>query len=385
MRRPIVNYRCAVQPGDGPVPYACPPTAHTVHCCRATELGNTPRTETSQGAPGGSGLADPSSDDDLFHVLRTATHFQPCARWVVLASLVAARALGQAPTSVTTIQERLGYPRDARLLVIHADDAGMAHSVNRATLEALEQGWITSASILVVCPWFPEVARWARAHLDADLGIHLALNSEWTPFRWGPVSPVDKVSSLLDDEGYLPLVEETVLAKARPKEAERELRSQIDRALAAGIRITHLDAHMGTVGGTPALIEVYRRLGRKYEVPVLLDRGRQYPPGAEIPDAEVLVDRILEMTPGVPVTEWQAAYERMLAPLPPGVYQLIVHLAWDDEEMRGATWDHPDWGAAWRQADLDLVKSESFRNFLSQQGFVRVGWKDLAKARAVQR
>ena len=385
MRRPIVNYRCAVQPGDGPVPYACPPTAQTVHCCRATELGNTPRTETSQGAPGGSGLADPRSDDDLFHVLRTATHFQPCARWVVLASLVAARALGQAPTSMTTIQERLGYPRDARLLVIHADDAGMAHSVNRATLEALEQGWITSASILVVCPWFPEVARWARAHPDADLGIHLALNSEWTPFRWGPVSPVDKVSSLLDDQGYLPLVEETVLAKARPKEAERELRSQIDRALADGIRITHLDAHMGTVGGTPALIEVYRGLGRKYQVPVLLDRSRPYPPGAEVPDAEVLVDRILEMTPGVPVTEWQAAYERMLAPLPPGVYQLIVHLAWDDEEMRGATWDHPDWGAAWRQADLELVKSESFRKFLSQQGFIRVSWKDLAKARAVQR
>ncbi len=245
----------------------------------------------------------------------------------------------------------------------------MAHSVNRATLEALEKGWITSASILVVCPWFPEVARWARAHPDADLGIHLALNSEWTPFRWGPVSPVDKVSSLLDDQGYLPLVEETVLAKARPKEAERELRSQIDRALAAGIRITHLDAHMGTVGGTAALIKVYRELGRKYDVPVLLDHSRAYPRGAEIPQADVLVDRILERTPE----------------MTPGVYQLIVHLAWDDEEMRGATWDHPDWGAAWRQADLDLVKSEAFRNFLSQQGFIRVGWKDLAKARVVQR
>jgi predicted glycoside hydrolase/deacetylase ChbG (UPF0249 family) len=306
-------------------------------------------------------------------------------RWALLASLVAARAAGQAPTSTPTIQEKLGYPRDARLLVIHADDVGMSHSVNRATLEALEKGWVTSASILVVCPWFPEVARWARSHPDADLGIHLALNSEWTPFRWGPVSPVDKVSSLLDDEGYLPLVQEPVLAKARPREAERELRSQVDRALAAGIRITHLDAHMGTVGGTAPLIEVYRRLGRKYGVPVLLERAAQYPPGAKVPEAEVLVDRILSISPGVSVTDWRAAYEQMLSPLPPGVYELIVHLAWDDEEMRGATWDHPDWGAAWRQADLDLVKSDVFRDFLKQRGFVTVRWRDLARAQVVER
>ena len=87
-----------------------------------------------------------------------------------------------------TLQERLGHPADARVLVIHADDLGMSHSVNRATFEALEKGWITSASILVPCPWFPEVARWARAHPQADLGIHLAVNSEWTGFRWAPIS-----------------------------------------------------------------------------------------------------------------------------------------------------------------------------------------------------
>src|SRR5450755_684867 len=82
-----------------------------------------------------------------------------------------------------TVQERLGYPASARLLVIHADDLGMNHSVNRATFEALEKGWITSASILVPCPWFPEVARWAKHNPDVDLGIHLALNSEWTDLR----------------------------------------------------------------------------------------------------------------------------------------------------------------------------------------------------------
>ena len=96
-----------------------------------------------------------------------------------------------------TVQERLGHPATARLLVIHADDLGMSHSVNRATFEALEKGWITSASILVPCPWFPEVARFAQSHPQADLGIHLALNSEWTTFRWGPLLRPD-VPSLLD-------------------------------------------------------------------------------------------------------------------------------------------------------------------------------------------
>src|SRR6267378_389093 len=95
-----------------------------------------------------------------------------------------------------TVQERLGYPASARLLVIHADDLGMNHSVNRATFEALEKGWITSASILVPCPWFPEVAKWAKDHPNADLGIHQALNSEWNTLRWGPISSTDKVSSL---------------------------------------------------------------------------------------------------------------------------------------------------------------------------------------------
>src|SRR4030081_139929 len=95
-------------------------------------------------------------------------------------------------TPIKTIQERLGYPASARLLVIHADDLGMNHSVNRATFEALEKGWITSASILVPCPWFPEVTKWAKEHPSADVGIHQALNSEWTTLRWGTVSPKDK-------------------------------------------------------------------------------------------------------------------------------------------------------------------------------------------------
>jgi len=133
----------------------------------------------------------------------------------------------------TTVQERLGYPASARLLLIHADDLGMNHSVNRATFEALEKGWITSSSILVPCPWFPEVASWAKQHPNADLGIHLALNSEWTTLRWRPVSPSDKVPSLLDAAEYLPLDTPAVVQNAKPSEVESELRAQVDRAQSA--------------------------------------------------------------------------------------------------------------------------------------------------------
>jgi predicted glycoside hydrolase/deacetylase ChbG (UPF0249 family) len=279
------------------------------------------------------------------------------------------------------VQERLGHPASARLLVIHADDLGMAHTVNRATLEALRQGWVTSASILVPCPWFPEVARFARAHPEADLGIHLALTSEWTTLRWGPVSPVDQVKSLLDPDGYLPMLETTVAQRARPDEVERELRAQIERARAAGIRITHLDSHMGALYGTAGLLGVYRRLADEYRVPLRWARAQSVPAGGTMPPEKILLDRVVAVDPGVDPNGWRAAYEKLLAPLPPGVYEMVVHLAYADEEMWGATADHPDWGAAWRRYDLDLVSSPEFREFLRAQGFVLVAWKDLARAR----
>jgi hypothetical protein len=282
-------------------------------------------------------------------------------------------------------QERLGYPASARLLVVHADDLGMAHSVNRATFQALERGLVTSASILVPCPWFPEVARWAQSHPEADLGIHLALNSEWTGYRWGPVSSAGAVPSLLDADGYLPLTEQVVVSRARVQEVERELRAQIDRAQSAGLRLSHIDSHMATLFRSRELFETYRRVGASYGLPVLVERqgargGAQAAWQTGVPDA--LIDRVLSISPGVKTADWMTAYENLLAPLPPGVYQLIVHLAYDDDEMRGATAGHPDWGAAWRQADLDLMRSAAFRQFLERQGFVLVTWKGLSAARS---
>ncbi len=286
-----------------------------------------------------------------------------------------------AQTPMKTVQERLGYPATGRLLVIHADDLGMNHSVNRATFEALEKRWITSASILVPCPWFPEVARWAKDHPTADLGVHQALNSEWTTLRWGPVSPTDKVQSLLDPEGYLPLDTDVVAKNAKIPEVETELRTQIDRAKSAGIPLTHLDTHMQALFDSTDLYKVYQRTGYAYGLPILEARsGTHAPKGVPPPAEEVLVEKVIEMMPGIEAKDWTAWYEKQLSALQPGVYQVIVHLAYDDAEMQGATADHPDWGAAWRQHDFDMVKSAEFQKFLKDQGFVLVGWKDLAKA-----
>jgi predicted glycoside hydrolase/deacetylase ChbG (UPF0249 family) len=300
--------------------------------------------------------------------------------------------IGVTPRAFTrgqTIQERLGYPAGARLLIIHGDDLGMSHSVNRATFEALEHGWITSASILVPCPWFPEAAAWARAHANADLGIHLDLNSEWTSFRWRPISGRDAVPSLLDKDGYLPLLETEVAQHAQPAEVERELRAQIDAARAAGVPLTHLDSHMATLFHTQALFDVYRKVGAAYDLPVLLERlgarGGTESPWTRQAALDALIDRVVSIDAGVPPGGWLDAYRRLLMPLPPGVYQLIVHLGYDDEEMRGATSDHPDWGARWRQSDLDLVKSDAFRQLLRDRGFTLITWRELGKARATPR
>src|SRR5437660_6581037 len=113
-----------------------------------------------------------------------------------------ARGEGQSPRQ-RTLLERLGYPPDAKLLIVHADDLGMAHSVDAATEKAFDSGLVTSGSIMVPCPWFPEIADYARTHADADLGLHLTLTSEWKFYRWGPVTAKDRVASLLNAEGFL--------------------------------------------------------------------------------------------------------------------------------------------------------------------------------------
>lgn len=284
------------------------------------------------------------------------------ARNVVYTAAVLLLALASRSPAQQTIAERLGYPKDSRLLILQSDLA-MMHSTDRAAFEALSKHWITSATIIVPCPWFPEAAAFARSH-PGDYGLHLALNSEWESYRWGPVSPRATVPSLLDKDGYFPPLTSDVVAHAKLDEVERELRAQIEKARAAGIEVTHLDAHMETLWATPELIDVYKRIGREYGLPVLL------------PDGPV---KDIQIGPKIPNDQWLDWYKKRLAALGPGIYQLTLHLGYDDDEARGATGDRP-WGAAWRQRDWDMLRGDEFRNFLREQKFILVTWRDIAPA-----
>lgn len=156
-----------------------------------------------------------------------------------------------------SLAERLGYQATDKLLIVNGDDVGMCHSANLATIESLEQGQMRSATIMVPCPWFPEIAAYAKAHPEKDFGIHLCHTSEWTKYRWGPVAPREQVPGLVDPQGYLwPEIPE-VYAHATPEQALIEGRAQIKRALAAGVDVTHLDSHMGTLQYNPEYMKSY--------------------------------------------------------------------------------------------------------------------------------
>jgi hypothetical protein len=211
------------------------------------------------------------------------------------------------------------------------------------------------------------------------------VNSEWTTFKWGPVAGRSAVPSLVGADGYMPIDEDAAVAHASPKDVERELHAQVDFAKAAGIRLTHLDSHMGTLFHTPAFFDVYRSVGRAYDLPVLLERlgargGAESQWGTH-DEQDALIDRLFEIDPGVPPDQWEAAYEKMLSGVPPGSYQLIVHLGYDTDEMQGATADHPNWGSAWRQHDFDMVKSARFQQFLRDQHFTLTTWQKLGQLR----
>jgi predicted glycoside hydrolase/deacetylase ChbG (UPF0249 family) len=280
-----------------------------------------------------------------------------------------------------TLADRLSYPPGTKLIIVHADDLGETHAVNAAAIQSLEAGAVNSASMMVPCPWFPEIADYAKSHPAADFGLHLTLTSERVYYRWGPVAPAGKVPSLLDENGYFHHDWEHN-PQINAKEVEVELRAQIERALAMGVRPTHLDSHQyRLIENGKDIFDVLLRVGHGYKLPVFVTRDwfadhpyLQTSLGAQ----DIVLDHTVTIGPEVPPEKWPDFYVSALKALQPGVTEFVIHPGFDNEELRAATRERSTWGAAWRQRDFDFFNSNQFRQILVQENIKLITWRELA-------
>ena len=244
---------------------------------------------------------------------------------LVLFSLAGALLDAQSQDVGKSLTEKLGFPRDAKLLIVHADDVGMTHSVNAATIKALDTGLVNSASIMVPCPWFPEIAAYAKSHTDIDFGLHLTLTSERVYYRWGPVAPKDKVLSLVDENGYFHH-DWSPDTHIDPKDAEIELRAQIDRAYAMGIRPTHLDSHQyRLIASGKELFEVFLRVAHAYKLPFFVTRDwfAENPYLAlSLSASDIVLDHTVTISPSVPPEKWNDFYKAALTKYSTGRHRI---------------------------------------------------------------
>jgi predicted glycoside hydrolase/deacetylase ChbG (UPF0249 family) len=287
-----------------------------------------------------------------------------------------------------TLAERLGFAPSERIAVVHADDIGMCHAANQGAFEALENGPATCGSVMVPCPWFAEAAQLARERPAIDLGVHLTLNSEWSHYRWGPVAGPSAVPSLLDDQGFLPRTSLETVQRARPEEVAIELRAQVERALEAGIDVTHLDSHMGTCF-FPPFLEIYAGLAREFRVPVFAVRPeREALEAAGIPGSLEVFRRLVDALgdDGVPILDGFDANSlafaegrgephnlARIAALRPGVSYVICHPARGGEELSAVT---PE-SAHQRDFERSFYGGEAGRRALAEAGVKSLGMRAL--------
>jgi predicted glycoside hydrolase/deacetylase ChbG (UPF0249 family) len=284
--------------------------------------------------------------------------------------------------NATPLAVRLGYPVSARLLIVNADDGGLCHSANAAIVDGLEQGLITSTTAMVPAPGFRELADYARAHPEADVGIHLTHTAEWKTYRWGPVLPPDQVPGLVDPEGKLwrdVTGQEGVYEHSSPGEAYREAVAQVEAARAAGLDPTHLDSHMGTLQYNLGYALRYIRLALRYDLPLRMPsqdlcgkHGARWLRPALRTLGLVFPDHLIH-DPGkrgsTPREHWHA----VLRELNPGVTELYIHPALATEEMQGIT-NSWQWRAGEYQAFGDNPET---RRILAEHGVVLIGYRPL--------
>jgi len=307
----------------------------------------------------------------------------------------------------STYAEKLGFPRGAKVVVLHIDDVGMSYDSNSGTVDVLTNGAAKSCSIMMTCPWVPGFFRYLKEHPDADAGIHLTLTSEWRDYRWGPLSGKPTVPGLVDPEGELWTSVEEVVKHATADEVEVELRAQIDRAISMGFRPTHLDSHMGTLFASKAFIERYIKMGMQYNIPIMFPGGHNalISKQMNMPDAQVQMLRQVAKgiwNTGLPVLDdlynetysWAIPrdsstdenllrkfktrkYIEALRSLKPGVTMVIMHCTATTEVFPFISDSGPV-----RKGDLLTMMDPEFKEALKREKIILTTWRELMVRRS---
>ncbi|MDQ1300283.1 MAG: hypothetical protein QG637_200 [Chloroflexota bacterium] len=286
------------------------------------------------------------------------------------------------------VLRKLGLTDTDRVAIIHADDIGMCGATLDAFAELDDGGLVSCGALMIPCPWFPAAAAYARDHPRADLGVHLTLNCEYTSYRWGPISTCDPASGLLDAEGYLFRRPQDTQAHADPSAVRAELRAQVARSLAAGIDVSHVDTHMGTVAHRK-FVAAYCELARDFRLPLMLMRHDEAAWRARGLDAETaaqaaaavtqleaagvsLVDHIFGMPLDAP-DDRLARAKAAFAALPAGITHFIIHPATDTPELRAiATNNWPS-----RVGDYQTFMNDELARYVRDSGIHVIGYRAL--------
>jgi predicted glycoside hydrolase/deacetylase ChbG (UPF0249 family) len=288
------------------------------------------------------------------------------------------------------VLQKLGFAPTDRVVIFHADDIGMCQSSLAAYRDLLDFGVLSAAATMVPCPWFPATAAFCReqsAHSRLDMGVHLTLNSEWSAYRWAPLSTKDPASGLIDAEGYFYNNTPATQAGGDPAAVRQEMQSQIERALAAGVDATHIDSHMFAIFH-PKFLPHYFDMSRHFRLPAFMiraDEQRLRVTGHDQETVATLARLLAEaegdglplfdhitFTPLDPLPDRLAYGRDMLAKLPAGLSYFIIHPCHDTPELRAMA---PDWEA--RVQDYHLFTSEGWRQAVQESGVQVIGYKTI--------
>ncbi|MDQ6843055.1 MAG: polysaccharide deacetylase family protein [Bacteroidota bacterium] len=315
-------------------------------------------------------------------------------------------AIIHAQTIELTYAEKLGYPKGAKVLILHVDDAGMSYDSNEGTIQALTNGVANSCSVMMPCSWVPGFVHFLKQHPGTDAGLHLTLTSEWKEYRWGPIAGKSITPGLVDHEGNLwPSVPEVVM-HASAGEVEKEIKAQLDRARTMGFEPTHLDSHMGTLFASPAFLEKYIKLGIDNHIPVMLPGGNDVLIQQEMQASDTMIKQLRSIgrilwSAGLPVLDdlhnysydWEipdsisndnkklqdfktTKYIGALQSLQAGVTMMIMHCTATSE-----TFKYISSSGASRRADLLAMLDPAFKKALKDNGIILSTWRELKERR----